>query len=118
MLFFFQLESISVRHTALALLSIILKRALKTIDYCLNKVAWQDSGVYTPVMMEEFVRIFREALSKVGLETRFDLSRNVLRTHKSGHQVGKAILGTQRRVLSKGSLKLQDWKGWQAGLQG
>ncbi|XP_076974949.1 nucleolar pre-ribosomal-associated protein 1 isoform X3 [Tamandua tetradactyla] len=59
------LESISVRHTALALLSIILKRALKTIDYCLNKAAWQDSGVYTPVMMEEFVRIFREALSKI-----------------------------------------------------
>ncbi|XP_058378996.1 nucleolar pre-ribosomal-associated protein 1 isoform X2 [Diceros bicornis minor] len=59
------LDSTSVRHTALSLISVILKRALKTVDYCLNKEAWQDSGVYTAGMMEEFVRLFREALSKI-----------------------------------------------------
>nr|XP_012301892.1 nucleolar pre-ribosomal-associated protein 1 isoform X4 [Aotus nancymaae] len=59
------LDSTSVRHTALSLISVILKRALKTIDHCLNKEAWQESGVYTAVMMEEFVQLFREALSKI-----------------------------------------------------
>uniref|UniRef100_A0A5F4VVC1 URB1 ribosome biosis homolog n=1 Tax=Callithrix jacchus TaxID=9483 RepID=A0A5F4VVC1_CALJA len=59
------LDSMSVRHTALSLISVILKRALKTIDHCLNKEAWQESGVYTAVMMEEFVQLFREALSKI-----------------------------------------------------
>nr|XP_058152142.1 nucleolar pre-ribosomal-associated protein 1 isoform X2 [Dasypus novemcinctus] len=59
------LESKAVRHTALALVAVILKRALKTIDYCLNKEAWHESGVYTPAVMEEFVQLFREALSKI-----------------------------------------------------
>ncbi|XP_069331102.1 nucleolar pre-ribosomal-associated protein 1 [Eulemur rufifrons] len=59
------LDSKSVKHTALSLISVILKRALKTIDYCLNKDVWQESGVYTAVMMEEFVQLFREALSKI-----------------------------------------------------
>ncbi|XP_006862589.1 PREDICTED: nucleolar pre-ribosomal-associated protein 1 [Chrysochloris asiatica] len=59
------LDSKSVKHTALSLISVILKRALKNIDYCLNKETWQESGVYTSVMMEEFVRLFREALSKI-----------------------------------------------------
>ncbi|KAG8518530.1 Nucleolar pre-ribosomal-associated protein 1 [Galemys pyrenaicus] len=59
------LDSKSVKHTALSLLSRILKRALKTIDHCLNQEAWQGSGVYTAAMMEEFVCLFREALSKL-----------------------------------------------------
>ncbi|KAF0880051.1 NPA1P protein, partial [Crocuta crocuta] len=58
------LDSISVKHTALSLISVILKRALKTIEHCLNKEIWQESGVYTAAAMEEFVRLFREALSK------------------------------------------------------
>lgn len=60
-----QLDSKSVKHTALSLISVILRRALKTIDYCLDKEAWQEPGVYTAAMMEDFVRLFREALSKV-----------------------------------------------------
>ena len=68
-----QLDSKSVKHTALSLISIILKRASKTIDYCLNKGAWQESGVYTAAMMEDFVRLFREALSKVGPGARLGL---------------------------------------------
>uniref|UniRef100_A0A452ERG4 URB1 ribosome biosis homolog n=1 Tax=Capra hircus TaxID=9925 RepID=A0A452ERG4_CAPHI len=59
------LDSVSVKHTALSLVAIILKRALKTIEHCLNKEAWQESGVYTAAMMEDFVQLFREALSKI-----------------------------------------------------
>ncbi|XP_021484142.1 nucleolar pre-ribosomal-associated protein 1 isoform X1 [Meriones unguiculatus] len=59
------LDSIPVRHSALSLISVILKRALKTVDHCLDKEAWQNSGVYTAEMMEEFVQLFREALSKI-----------------------------------------------------
>lgn len=59
------LDSKSVKHTALSLVSVILKRALKTIDHCLDKEAWQEPGVYTASMMDEFVRLFREALSKI-----------------------------------------------------
>ncbi|XP_010955140.3 nucleolar pre-ribosomal-associated protein 1 isoform X1 [Camelus bactrianus] len=58
------LDSKAVKHTALSLISVILKRALKTIDHCLNKEAWE-SGVYTAAMMEDFVQLFREALSKI-----------------------------------------------------
>lgn len=59
------LDSIPVKHTALSLISVILKRALKTVDHCLDKEAWQDSGVYTAEMMEDFVQLFRGALSKI-----------------------------------------------------
>ncbi|XP_027441652.2 nucleolar pre-ribosomal-associated protein 1 isoform X1 [Zalophus californianus] len=59
------LDSKSVKHTALSLISVILKRALKTVDHCLNKEMWQGSGVYSAEVMEEFVRLFREALSKI-----------------------------------------------------
>ncbi|XP_060054580.1 nucleolar pre-ribosomal-associated protein 1 isoform X2 [Erinaceus europaeus] len=59
------LDSKAVKHTALSLLSVILKRALKTMEHCLDREAWQESGVYTASMMEDFVRLFREALSKI-----------------------------------------------------
>ncbi|KAL6089113.1 hypothetical protein STEG23_008301 [Scotinomys teguina] len=59
-----KLDSIPVKNSALSLISVILKRALKTIDHCLDKEVWQDSGVYTAEMMEDFVQLFREALSK------------------------------------------------------
>lgn len=68
------MDSISVKHTALSLISVILKRALRTIEHCLNKETWQESGVYTAATMEEFVRLFREALSKVGAGDGFGLS--------------------------------------------
>ncbi|XP_007493354.2 nucleolar pre-ribosomal-associated protein 1 isoform X1 [Monodelphis domestica] len=60
-----KLENKSVNHTVLSLISTILKRALKNIDHCLNKDVWQESGIYTPAMMEEFVRLYREAVSKL-----------------------------------------------------
>lgn len=61
-----QLDSTSVRCTALGLLLFVLKRALRTVDCCLSGEAWQRPGVYTAATMEEFARLFREALSKVG----------------------------------------------------
>lgn len=73
-----------MKHTALSLISIILKRALKTVDYCLNKDLWQESGVYTAAMMEDFVRLFREALSKVGAQARPGLPRYASRAFLPG----------------------------------
>lgn len=85
-LFSSQLDSKSVKHTALSLVSFILKRALKTIDYCLKKEVWQAPGVYTAAMMEDFVRLFREALSKVGTEARGGLPRSASRAFLRGHR--------------------------------
>ncbi|XP_028359707.1 nucleolar pre-ribosomal-associated protein 1 [Phyllostomus discolor] len=59
------LDSKPVKHTALGFLSVVLRRALKTIDHCLGGEAWLEPGVYTAPMMEDFVRLFREALSKI-----------------------------------------------------
>ncbi|XP_041920011.1 nucleolar pre-ribosomal-associated protein 1 isoform X1 [Alosa sapidissima] len=54
-----------VQHTTLSMASFILKRALKNIEHCLDKSVWQCSDIYTPAMMEDFVQLYREALSKV-----------------------------------------------------
>ncbi|XP_048837200.1 nucleolar pre-ribosomal-associated protein 1 [Brienomyrus brachyistius] len=54
-----------VKHTALSLLSFILRRAQKNIEHCLDRAVWQRSELYTPAMMEDFVQQYREALSKV-----------------------------------------------------
>ncbi|XP_069046292.1 nucleolar pre-ribosomal-associated protein 1 [Lepisosteus oculatus] len=55
----------AVKHTTLSLVSFILKRALKNIEYCQLKTVWQNSDVYSVSMMEDFVQQYREALSKV-----------------------------------------------------
>ncbi|XP_063062000.1 nucleolar pre-ribosomal-associated protein 1 [Engraulis encrasicolus] len=54
-----------VQHTTLSMASFILKRALKNIEHCQDKSVWQCSDTYTPAMMEEFVQLYREDLSKV-----------------------------------------------------
>ncbi|XP_049623804.1 nucleolar pre-ribosomal-associated protein 1-like, partial [Suncus etruscus] len=59
------LDSKSVKHTALSLLLLILKRALKTVDFCLRGDGWSETGIYSASMVEEFVRLFQEALSKI-----------------------------------------------------
>lgn len=66
-----------MKHTALSLISVILKRALKTVDYCLDREVWQEPSVYTAAMMEDFVQLFREALSKVGTAARLGLPGRV-----------------------------------------
>ncbi|NXN37943.1 NPA1P protein, partial [Rhinoptilus africanus] len=59
------LPSVVVKHSILSLISMILRRALKNIEYCLNEETWQRSEIYTLSMMEEFVQLYREAISKV-----------------------------------------------------
>ncbi|KAJ1119751.1 hypothetical protein NDU88_007936 [Pleurodeles waltl] len=54
-----------VKHTTLTLLSSVLKRALSTIDHCLNEELWQESEIYSSAVMEEFAQRFREAVSKL-----------------------------------------------------
>jgi len=43
----------------------VLRRALKNIEYCLNEETWQKSEIYTLSMTQEFVQLYREAVSKV-----------------------------------------------------
>ncbi|NWX51116.1 NPA1P protein, partial [Steatornis caripensis] len=59
------LPSTVVKHSILSLLSMVLKRALKNIEYCLNEETWERSEIYTLSMMQEFVQLYREAVSKV-----------------------------------------------------
>ncbi|NWS71444.1 NPA1P protein, partial [Crotophaga sulcirostris] len=59
------LPSTVVKHSILSLLSMVLKRALKNIEYCLNEETWQKSEIYTLSMMQEFVQLYREAISKL-----------------------------------------------------
>ncbi|KAM6140617.1 LOW QUALITY PROTEIN: nucleolar pre-ribosomal-associated protein 1 [Pterocles gutturalis] len=59
------LPSTVVKHSILSLLSMVLRRALKNIEYCLNEETWQKSEIYTLSMMQEFVQLYREAISKV-----------------------------------------------------
>ncbi|KAJ7320521.1 hypothetical protein JRQ81_020032 [Phrynocephalus forsythii] len=59
------IASKTVKHTILSLLSVILKRALKNIEYCLNEKLWEKSEIYAPSVMQEFVQQYREALSKL-----------------------------------------------------
>ncbi|NXP74212.1 NPA1P protein, partial [Ramphastos sulfuratus] len=54
-----------VNHSILSLVSMILRRALKNIEYCLNEETWQKSEIYTVSMMQEFVQLYREAISKL-----------------------------------------------------
>ncbi|KFQ32136.1 Nucleolar pre-ribosomal-associated protein 1, partial [Merops nubicus] len=59
------LPSTVVKHSILSLMSMVLRRALKNIEYCLNEETWQKSEIYTLSMMEEFVQLYREAISKL-----------------------------------------------------
>ncbi|KAL1260021.1 hypothetical protein QQF64_007848, partial [Cirrhinus molitorella] len=59
------LPNMVVQHTTFSLLAFILKRAQKNIEHCLDKTVWERSDIYSPAMMEEFVQLYREALSKI-----------------------------------------------------
>ncbi|NWQ98270.1 NPA1P protein, partial [Burhinus bistriatus] len=59
------LPSTVVKHSILSLVSMVLRRALKNIEYCLNEETWQKSEIYTLSMMQEFVQLYREAISKL-----------------------------------------------------
>ncbi|NXT48894.1 NPA1P protein, partial [Pluvianellus socialis] len=59
------LPSTVVKHSILSLVSMVLRRALKNIEYCLNEETWLKSEIYTLSMMQEFVQLYREAISKL-----------------------------------------------------
>ncbi|XP_061857913.1 nucleolar pre-ribosomal-associated protein 1 isoform X2 [Colius striatus] len=59
------LPSTVVKHSILSLVSMVLRRALKNIEYCLNEDTWQKSEIYTLSMMQEFIQLYREAISKL-----------------------------------------------------
>uniref|UniRef100_A0A670XZ78 URB1 ribosome biosis homolog n=1 Tax=Pseudonaja textilis TaxID=8673 RepID=A0A670XZ78_PSETE len=59
------IASKTVKHTIFSLITTILKRALKNIEYCQNEKIWEKSEIYTPLIMKEFVQQYREALSKL-----------------------------------------------------
>ncbi|NXX80858.1 NPA1P protein, partial [Urocolius indicus] len=59
------LPSTVVKHSVLSLVSMVLRRALKNIEYCLNEETWQKSEIYTLSMMQEFIQLYREAISKL-----------------------------------------------------
>ncbi|NXA14825.1 NPA1P protein, partial [Sapayoa aenigma] len=59
------LPSTAVKHNILSLVSMVLRRALKNIEYCLSEETWQKSEIYTLSGMQEFVQLYREAISKL-----------------------------------------------------
>lgn len=54
-----------VKHSILSLVSMVLRRALRNIEHCLSEETWQRSQIYTLSTMQEFVQLYREAVSKV-----------------------------------------------------
>ncbi|XP_029140605.1 nucleolar pre-ribosomal-associated protein 1 [Protobothrops mucrosquamatus] len=59
------IASKTVKHTIFSLITTILKRAQKNIDYCQNEKIWEKSEIYTPLIMKEFVQQYQEVLSKL-----------------------------------------------------
>ncbi|XP_051464954.1 nucleolar pre-ribosomal-associated protein 1 isoform X2 [Apus apus] len=59
------LPSTVVKHSILSLVSMVLRRALRNIEYCLSEETWEKSEIYTLSMMQEFVQLYREAISKL-----------------------------------------------------
>ncbi|XP_063275337.1 nucleolar pre-ribosomal-associated protein 1 isoform X2 [Prinia subflava] len=59
------LPSTEVKHSILSLVSMVLRRALRNIEHCLSEETWQKSQIYTLPAVQEFVQLYREAVSKV-----------------------------------------------------
>ncbi|XP_066036371.1 nucleolar pre-ribosomal-associated protein 1 [Chamaea fasciata] len=59
------LPSAVVKHSILSQVSMVLRRALRNIEHCLSEETWQRSQIYTLPTMQEFVQLYREAVSKV-----------------------------------------------------
>ncbi|NXB00486.1 NPA1P protein, partial [Cnemophilus loriae] len=59
------LPSTVVKHSILSLVSMVLRRALRNIEHCLSEETWQRSQVYMLSAVQEFVQLYREAVSKV-----------------------------------------------------
>ncbi|KAJ8256698.1 hypothetical protein COCON_G00188500 [Conger conger] len=59
------MDNAVVQHTTLSLVSFLLRRAHRNMEHCLDGALWRSSEIYTPAMMEDFVQLHREALSKI-----------------------------------------------------
>ncbi|XP_064263260.1 nucleolar pre-ribosomal-associated protein 1 [Passer domesticus] len=59
------LPSTEVKQSILSLVSMVLRRALRNIQHCLSEETWQRSQIYTLPAMQEFVQLYREAVSKI-----------------------------------------------------
>ncbi|XP_058679879.1 nucleolar pre-ribosomal-associated protein 1 [Ammospiza caudacuta] len=59
------LPSTEVKQSILSLVSTVLRRALRNIQHCLSEETWQRSQTYTLPALQEFVQLYREAVSKV-----------------------------------------------------
>ncbi|KAI4893107.1 hypothetical protein NFI96_020631 [Prochilodus magdalenae] len=60
-----KLPSVVGQHATLSLLAFILRRAQKNIEYSLKKPVWDSTDTSSPTAMEEFVQLYRGALSKI-----------------------------------------------------
>ncbi|XP_037386903.1 nucleolar pre-ribosomal-associated protein 1 isoform X1 [Pygocentrus nattereri] len=60
-----KLPSVVGQQVTLSVLVFILRRAQKNIEYSLKRPVWDGSDSHSPTSMEEFVQLYREALSKV-----------------------------------------------------
>ncbi|CAL8351648.1 unnamed protein product [Lota lota] len=54
-----------VQHTTLSMMSFILRRAQRNVDFLLDQALWQSSEVYTLDTMEPLVQQYRETISKI-----------------------------------------------------
>uniref|UniRef100_A0A3P8YWF7 URB1 ribosome biogenesis homolog n=1 Tax=Esox lucius TaxID=8010 RepID=A0A3P8YWF7_ESOLU len=80
-----------VQHTTLSLMSFLLKRAWRNIEFCLDPSVWINSDVYTPAAMEEFVQLYREAFAKVLPDMTSIVSKWQSLTKDRGEDKGKTI---------------------------
>ncbi|XP_034022476.1 nucleolar pre-ribosomal-associated protein 1 [Thalassophryne amazonica] len=58
-------SNVAVLHTTFSMLSFILKRANKNLEYLTEKSEWHSSHVYTCNTMDDFVQRYRETVSKI-----------------------------------------------------
>ncbi|NWI87655.1 NPA1P protein, partial [Pitta sordida] len=59
------LPSTAVKHSILSLVSMVLRRALRNMEHCLDEETWQRSEIYSLSGMQEFMQLYREAISKL-----------------------------------------------------
>ena len=64
---FLQISNTAVQHTALSMMSFVLRRAQKNIDFLLDPALWGSSEAYTLDNMEPLVQQYRETVSKVAV---------------------------------------------------
>nr|XP_020468810.1 nucleolar pre-ribosomal-associated protein 1 isoform X2 [Monopterus albus] len=94
----------AVQLTTLSMMSFILKRANKNIEYLLDKSEWHGSDVYTLDMMGELVQQYRETLSKILPDMTSIIAQwqSVSKKEKAG--------GEEERIKIEGSSRQSDNK--------